>query len=224
MRNTDATSCWNTIGVWSENLPTCDRLRDVVHCRNCDVYIRIGRDVFEKEVPNDYITQWTKEYSELQHLERNKKESVLVFRVANEWFGLPTRCFDEIVESKKIQRVPHYAGKILLGLINVRGEIRLCFSLKMLLGVYQEEKTSSTSISSIQRHIVVHLADEHYVFPVEEIYGVYRFDMTDYQPMPSTVNDNVANSLDGILKLPDRQVSCLNPSHIHSMIEAVMNE
>ena len=36
-------SCWNEIGVWSEQTPSCERLTETTHCQNCDVYSRAGR-------------------------------------------------------------------------------------------------------------------------------------------------------------------------------------
>lgn len=217
-------NCWNTIGVWSENLPTCEKLREVIHCRNCNEYIRIGRDVFEKEIPENYISQWTREYAEHQLRKRSKTESVIIFRIANEWLGFPTKYFDEIVESKKIQRVPHYSGKVLLGIINVRGQIRLCFSLRKILGVTKEIDSNQVAGNAIQRNIVVQFEEDSYVFPVDEIQGVYRYEKQEMQAIPTAVNAGISESVDGILRLADKHVSCLNPYRIQGLIEASLNE
>lgn len=223
MMNNTIDQCWNLIGVWSAGVPSCDKLREVIHCRNCNVYIRIGRDVFEKEIPPEYISEWTKEYSKLKIEKRKSKESIIIFRLDNEWFGLPTKYLYEIIENRKIQSVPHYSGNVLLGLINVRGQIRLGFSLKNLLGVKAEPDQLNGNNGAIRRNIVIQFEDDSYVFPVDEISGVYRFDKQEYQEIPSTVNENVACSIDGILNLSGKQISCLNPFRVQELIEGALS-
>ena len=212
--------CWNTLGVWGENIPRCEKLAEVIHCRNCEIYSNRGRDVFEKEIPEEYIVQWTKEYS-LQNDEVNPPDiSVIIFRIGNEWFSLPTYCFDEIAKILPTQKIPHYKGDLITGLTNVRGEIKLCFSLNHILEIQQGEQPRNNFINdSVMRRIVLTIAGDSFVFSVDEIVGVYRFQKSDLTALPDTLNRQASDISYGVIQLPNKNVTCLEPYKLRDLIE-----
>ena len=61
--------------------------------------------------------------------------AVVVFRVESEWMALGAGLFAEIVDDMSIHTLPHRKTPILLGLVNVHGEIQLCVSLKHLMNL-----------------------------------------------------------------------------------------
>ncbi len=58
----------------------------------------------------------------------------LVFRVGQAWLAFPATSLREITEPSVIRSVPHRPREILLGLVNVRGELHPCVSLHTLFG------------------------------------------------------------------------------------------
>ena len=58
-----------------------------------------------------------------------------MFRLGAEWFALPTIAVDEVAELRGIHSLPHRRGGMLLGLVNVQGELIVCVSLARVLGL-----------------------------------------------------------------------------------------
>jgi hypothetical protein len=54
--------CWNQIGVTGDR--SCEELKSYMHCHNCPVYSAAGRGLLEREVPPEYLKQWTEILSE----------------------------------------------------------------------------------------------------------------------------------------------------------------
>ena len=88
--------CWNQIGVWSRQAAKCDKLPEVVHCRNCEVYTNAGRQALERRVSEEYSEQWMQTYAQVQSEARRKADSLVAFRLGKEWFGLSTLYFKSI--------------------------------------------------------------------------------------------------------------------------------
>ena len=51
--------CWNDIGIWGNS--TCPRLASAIHCANCTIYSDAGRELFEREIPQNYFKSWVEE-------------------------------------------------------------------------------------------------------------------------------------------------------------------
>ena len=221
MLNETKDHCWNTVGVWGHDIPRCERLPEVTHCRNCEIFCLRGRDVFEKEIPEDYVVKWTEEYSAHDDEKKSPDNSVIIFRIIDEWFSLPTYCFDEITKILPIQRIPHYSGSLILGMTNVRGEIKLCFSLNHILGlaVNTSDDKKAEQDSSIKRRIVLQIEGDSFVFPVDEIVGVFRYETSELFDLPDTLYPNAADLAEGVLELPGKMVTCLEPCKLRDLIE-----
>src|SRR5262249_33650916 len=54
-------TCWNTIGVWGDRTPRCERLPEVIHCQNCEVYCKAGRGLLERLPSQEYLREWQQE-------------------------------------------------------------------------------------------------------------------------------------------------------------------
>lgn len=63
------------------------------------------------------------------------KLSFVVFRIGPELFALPTQVLHEVAESRGIHSLPHRRHSVVLGLVNIRGELLICVSVGRLLGL-----------------------------------------------------------------------------------------
>lgn len=120
--------------------------------------------------------------------------SVVIFRLAEEWFALPTLRCREVTTPAPIHTLPHRSNAILLGITNVRGELLLAISLKHFLGMTdsqtplklptQESAKLAPGISPIayQRMIILANGKETWAFLVDDFYGVYRFQSDQIHP------------------------------------------
>ncbi|WP_455220964.1 chemotaxis protein CheW [Kaarinaea lacus] len=219
------TSCWNTIGVWGSQAPRCEKLEEVIHCRNCSVYWDAGRQVFEKRIPDGYLEQWTRVISGDVAPVSKTSQSIIYFRVGEEWFSLSTRNFVEVSQLKSVHRIPHQSGKLILGVINIGGSVRLCFSLAFLLGVTPPEKNNQAISRGVyKRFLVVKINQKDYVFPVDEVGGVHRYDPEDLKQVPSTIEAEKAELLLGMLEIENKNVACIDANKLAQTFEVMLGE
>src|SRR5579883_797895 len=127
-----AADCWNRIGVWGDR--SCPELAQVVHCRNCPVFAAAGRRFLDGPSPQGYLEEWTERLALPIEETATDVQSVLVFRLGDEWLALRVQVLVEVTTQRPIRRIPRRAG-LLAGLVNIRGELHLCVRLAQLLGI-----------------------------------------------------------------------------------------
>ncbi len=181
-------NCWKRIGVWGkEEKLTCPELKRVIHCRNCEVFIRAGRNLLERDLPEEYKNEWTQLLTEKKDDEALLGTiSVAIFRVEGEWLALSAHLLEEVIDPQNVHTLPHCGTPILLGVINVHGEIRLCVSLKELLGL-EAHNGGEKDRNAHKRMIVINREGNTWVFPVDETHGIYRVRRKIFQNVPVTV-------------------------------------
>src|SRR5262245_44491396 len=109
------TDCWNRIGVRGDR--SCPELAKVVHCHNCPVFAAAGRRFLDAPSPPGYLDEWTDRLAAPPELAASDLQSVLVFRLGEEWLALPARVLVEVTTPRPVRRVPHRGG-LLAGLVN----------------------------------------------------------------------------------------------------------
>lgn len=134
--------CWRTIGVQGNG--TCAELQQFVHCRNCPVYSTAALQLLDRPLWPEYLRERTRHYAQARRPATPARISVLVFRLATEWLALPTVVCQEIVERRFIHSLPHRREGIVLGLVNVRGELIVCVSAARLLGLETPARADET--------------------------------------------------------------------------------
>jgi chemotaxis-related protein WspD len=187
-------NCWKVIGVWGqEERLSCPILERVIHCRNCEVFTQAGRKLLERDLPGEYKDEWSEVLAQKKEEELLGTISVVIFRIEGEWLALSTQLFEEIIDVEHVQSllhtIPHRKNPVLMGIINVHGEIWPCVSFKDLLGLEDShtEKSEQKDKNIYKRMIVIHGEDGRWVFPVDEIHGIYRVHPNTFQNVPVTV-------------------------------------
>lgn len=198
--------CWKRIGIWGDR--TCPELATHGHCRNCPVYSAGAARLLDTEVPADYLAANARHYAQAKTDQRLAVKSAVVFRVAGEWLALPAGVFQEIAPIKPVHSLPHRRDALVTGLVNVRGELLICISLPVVLGL---ATTVETSLSTA-RHAVVGRGADRYVFAAEEVAGVHRYDEASLAPVPATLAHAQAVHTRGLLRWQDRPVGLLDDS------------
>lgn len=214
-------ACWNEIGIWSPHKATCPKLEAAVHCRNCPVFIQEGRTLFERSPPSEYILEWTTLLAKEKENIHNKGDcfSLLVFRIENEWFGLPPTYFKEIVESRPVQFIPHRSNDILLGMVNIQGQLQLCVSLKGLLHI--DGGKVDRAVHTYVRIAVVEKDGEIWSFYTDEIAGVEKFSIQEVSE-PAIQSDK-ATYLKGVIqwKHPQQGTIYIGVLNVESFFEGI---
>lgn len=206
----ERTDCWNHIGVSGDG--TCPELVKVVHCHNCPVYTAGGRSLLEREPPVEYLHEWTQALAEEKDEDSAAETlSVLIFRLGREWLAMPTRVCQEMAEMRPIHTLPHRSGSVLLGLVNIRGVIRLCISLNELLGLeLAADITPTTHYNAQSCLVVIARESEHWAMLVDEIYGIQRFPLSAILDAPVTVAKAMPRLTKGVIDWQDKGVGYLD--------------
>lgn len=167
--------CWNRIGVRGDK--SCPLLSEHIHCRNCSVYAAAAVRLLDRYSLGQQQAS-TLQYSELRGTVETR--SLLVFRLADEWLALATRCLVEVAPMQTVHSLPHQRSRALLGVANVRGALVACLSLGELLGVDADTVVASTA--RITPRMLILAADNgSVVVPVDEVDAIHRIELASLQ-------------------------------------------
>lgn len=215
--------CWYERGVWSTVSDKCEKLAEYIHCRNCPVFSSKGKRVLDRAAPAGYLKEWRKGLAVSKPILKKDARSILVFRVADEWFAIPSRCLHEITEKRTIHKIPGNNKSGIVGVVNVGGEIRVCYSLETVLGVSSHvNKDKKSSSRDIARFIVAFIGGHYYVFGAQHISGMALYHDDELYPVPSTLAYDGANLLLGVINHAANNVAVLDVDKFQSALEGIL--
>jgi chemotaxis-related protein WspD len=192
--------CWRRIGVQGGD-HSCERLAEVLHCRNCPVFSAAARTLLERESAPDAIDEAWRD----PHARRDERTSTLVFRLGAQWLGLPPDRVVEVAPNRDVRRLAHRTAGHIEGLVNVRGELRLCVSLVELLGLGERVAGDARA-----RLVLVQDGDEVLAFRCDEMHGLADFPRAQAQPAPDTLPPTLRGCLAGMFRMQHRHVALLD--------------
>jgi len=242
--------CWNRIGTAGDR--SCPELETHIHCRNCPVFASAARTFFDRPAPERYLAEWTHwlagsaEKVSLEAgagvaLSDRDLVSVLIFRLGREWMAFPTQAVAEVTLPRPVHRIPHRSSAILIGLVNLRGQLQLCVSLHGLLGLEsaqatpshfhshgsntETEKTAETGSSATpgSRLIVLRNRErsESWIFAAEEVLGVHRIARSQMRSVSSTLANPEVSFSQAILSWEGRSVSFLDEQRVFAALRSI---
>ena len=176
------------------------------------------RSVLDGEAPADYLAAWTKHFALPKAQAPTDTESVVIFRIAQEWFALSTASVRQVVGVRPIHSLPHRAGSAALGLVNVRGELLACISLTRLLNLEAEPDGTSASGTS-RRLLVMQRNAVRAVCVADEVDGIRRVRTSEMKGVPATVARGGASHFRGVLTSPERSIGVLDDSRLFPAIQ-----
>jgi len=214
--------CWNRVGVHGKGDRSCVELRHFIHCRNCNKFISEGRKLLDRESTAEYKKSL---YGQIDAIsdEQEKTESVVIFRLGDEWFGLPPHCFNEVIKWREIHSIPHNRSDKVKGLVAIRGKLQLCISIGHVLGVTKGKVSKENIKEGIYKRMIVFLGTNgKYVFPVSEIREIHHYSISELCDPPATSASNDSqNVVRGVLYWNDRYLSCLNFDKLSDLIDGI---
>jgi chemotaxis-related protein WspD len=203
-------NCWKTTGVWGQEKPRCPKLTQVIHCRNCEVFTQAGRNLLERDLPTESMQEWTRVLAARKEEESIGTLAVVIFRLAREWLALPAAIFAEVIPLAPTHTIPQRRNPVLLGIVNVHGEIQLCVSLQALLGIETDPDQTQNHRRIYQRLMVINREAERWVFPVDEIHGIHRIHPHQLHNTPVTVSKSELAFTKGLFLWKDKYVAFLD--------------
>lgn len=169
-------NCWRVIGVQGGD-QSCERLMEVLHCRNCPIYAAAARQLLDRESPVDESAE-----SHVDAVRAASSHTALVFRLGQQWLGLPPGLVAEVAGNPPVRRLAHRTNGRIEGVVNVRGELRLCVSLVELLGLGRRDAGSATA-----RLVLVEDERGPLAFRCDEVRGLLPYTEDAIEPPPDTL-------------------------------------
>ena len=200
-------ACWDEIGVQGD--ATCAELKKVIHCRNCPVYAQAALRLLDRPLLLDYRRAWTEHFAKKRKLASTVRHSALLFRIGSEWLALPAPAFQEVVESRPIHSLPHRRDSVVLGLVNVRGELLICVSLSHLLGL-THGPLPEVPRRTYARLLVAQGNGSRIVFPADEVRGILRYETPELAEPPAMLAKSRQSYTAGVLRWQERSVGVLD--------------
>lgn len=209
-----ADPCWHRIGVWGDR--SCPELVKATHCHNCPVFAAAGRRFLDAPSPPDYLDEWTDRLAVADVIDAGGVLGVLVFRLADEWLGLPVGVLVEVTHTRTPHRVPHRGG-LLAGLVNIRGELHLCVRLDRLLGIASPVGPPK---GGNPRLVVVRQDGDGWAFAADEVDQVRRVPARELVPPAPTLSRAAARLTRGVFQQDGRSVGLLDDARVfHALRE-----
>lgn len=204
--------CWNRIGIHGDR--SCPLLADHIHCRNCSVYSAAATRLLDRySLPQEHRVQ---AQGADAHREI-KTRSILVFRLGEEWLGLPTRCLVEVAPLQAIHSLPHQRSRALLGVANVRGALVACLSLVELLGLDSLPMVNQ-STRIMPRMLIVAAEGGPVVVPVDEVDGIHAMDELELDSASASGDHANAKYTRGVLQWKTRSLRLLDEDQVLSAV------
>jgi chemotaxis-related protein WspD len=214
-----STRCWKTIGIEGDR--SCPALCELSHCRNCSIYAAAGRDMLNQPLPSGYQEEWAVVLATpMATAGKRETQSLAIFRLRDEWFGLSAAVFQAVTPIVPIRRIPQRSNDVLLGLVNISGELQLCVSLADLLGLPPAAASGDDQMQRLTypRMVVIQIGASRWVFPVDDIYGIERFAIDAIQPAPTNVEQLSDRLTQGVIEWRGQFVSYLDDQRLsHSL-------
>ncbi|MDB6144788.1 MAG: CheW protein [Pseudomonas sp.] len=204
--------CWNRIGIHGDR--SCPLLADHIHCRNCSVYSAAATRLLDRySLAQEHRVQ----SSSAQAHREIKTRSILVFRLGEEWLGLPTRCLVEVAPLQAIHSLPHQRSRALLGVANVRGALVACLSLVELLGL-EHLPPEVPSARIMPRLLIIAAQGGPVVVPVDEVDGIHPMDERELDSASASGDHANARFTRGVLQWKARSLRLLDEDQLLSAV------
>lgn len=212
--------CWREIGVSGDR--SCPELDEHLHCRNCPTHAQIARKLLDRPLPPGYREEWTRHFAERDEKtpEDEEVDSVLIFRIGEEWLGLPAAICREIAEPRPVHSLPHRRSEAVRGIVNVRGELLICVSLPALLGIGATSPFRGAGRIAVFPRLVVTGEDaRHVAFEVDEVHGLHAWRAHECGAVPATVGRSAASVVAAMIPWEGRAVGRLDAQRLLDLID-----
>lgn len=137
----------------------------------------------------------------------HETESLLLFRLGEEWYAFPIDGVREIYNEYTVTRIPR-VPEFILGVVNVRGEIVSVTDLGTLIRV--PSRTQLDISSELPSAIIISKHGCVTAVVVDEIGDILDVPRASIEPALSTLNKSQAEYVSGSVYVDDRLIGIVN--------------
>jgi chemotaxis-related protein WspD len=165
------------IGIYGDR--SCPKLAEVVHCHSCEVMTGAAQRLLQRPAPDAYLAELTALLAKPMQVSRAAGRSLVLFSIGGERLALPTAAVAEVaVAPQAPRRVPHRSSAAFAGLLNLHGQLELCFFLEPLLGAPRVTESARWYA------IVIAQGGQRWVVLADHVEGVHRTHEGALSPPP----------------------------------------
>nr|WP_315594610.1 chemotaxis protein CheW [uncultured Cupriavidus sp.] len=198
--------CWRRIGTGGDR--SCPQLATYLRCRNCPVYTQAAVTVLDSLALNSVpdVSAYAGNDDDTLEADRRTGQSLLIFRVGDEWLALPTAVLGEVTAPATVHSLPHRRHAALVGVAAVRGTLLTCVSLALLFGGTSAELDNAQAA----RFLILGQGRNAIALPVAEVAGVEHIPRRALLPLPATLARASARYTQALFEHEQRSVGLLD--------------
>jgi chemotaxis-related protein WspD len=167
--------------------------------------------LLERTPDPDYLDSWTELLGRPKKTPDKSGVSVIVFRLGNDWLAIETHVFSEVLSYKNIHRIPHRTNATLMGLVNYQGTLKLCLNMHHFLSIVEEDDENIKKLQGkFQRMVSIEHNHEQWIFPVDEVHGIFRVDHDQIKKPPVNLSKSKVNYLRGMIEWHGKHVAYID--------------
>lgn len=176
-------------------------------------------NLLDRPLPAGYREEWARHFAGAEERgsdgDESDQETVVVFRIGDEWLALAIGLFHEVTEPMRPHSLPHRRDKLVLGIVNVRGEILVCVSMADLLGLGEARTVSNVGrIKTFARMVVIGRNEQRVAFPVDEVHGIHHYTSRDVGMVPATLAKSASSFTTAMIGWQGRSIGRLDDTLI----------
>jgi len=163
-------SCWRRNGVWGTELPRCEKLRYVNHCRNCEVFEAAAEEAFS-------ASRKAIDDGELIDESDIERQALLPFRLSTYCLSVPANSVLTISGQVALHSIPFNANSVVKGLVAINQEVYplLDMSALLCLDAASDVDKLKKLRGLYKRILVVNFENQSMAFYVDEVYQIHHF-------------------------------------------------
>jgi chemotaxis-related protein WspD len=142
-------------------------------------------------------------------------EAAIAFALGGAWLALPLKAVLEVLGPRTVRSVPHARDRTLVGVVNLRGELRPCVSLAVLLG----GSAGTGGESAARRLLAIGAPGAEWIVPVDRTVGLPTVTADALRPPPETGAPAPPEYLRGVFDHDGREVGLLDADRVVAAFE-----
>ena len=224
-QQTTGGSCWREKGTWSSS-PSCEQLKVVAHCRNCEVFKQAAQKIFAER--HKLNGNETAPFSIEDLIEKEKvigDVSALPFRIGSTCLAVPSENVVTITDTVAVHAIPYNKSEVLKGLAAINNEIYSYLNLSRLINLDEGHKRDDKKYKRglYKRILVVDLGSKVIAFHVDEVYQIYHYFEKSIQALtPGSAFQTLIKGLFNNEGLWDDDCYLLNLASVQAAFEKIV--
>ncbi|MDR6953937.1 chemotaxis-related protein WspD [Ancylobacter sp. 3268] len=184
--------------------------------------------LLDRPLPPGYREEWARYFAAVAEADREENSAsegaesrrILVFRLADEWLALPAGLVEEVTEPRPRHTLPHRRDALVLGVVNMRGELLVEVSLASLIGIGEAQGGPRESgIAAFARLVVIGREGRRVAFRVDEVHGLVQYAARDLVELPATIGKSASSFATSMVGWQGRLLGRLDGALVLDAIE-----